>query len=104
MDPISVQNPLNWSIMRASLSAGGGLYNNGLTPPDTEAVILPIPVGVTYSADSNTATVQFRVSQNATGSATLDPAHLVFKFSGVDAYRHAMDKSADEYSGFSNIV
>ena len=67
-------------------------------------VIVPIPVGVTYSADSNTATVQFRVSQNATGSATLDPAHLVFKFSGVDAYRHAMDKSADEYSGFSNIV
>ena len=104
MDPISVQNPLNWSIARASLSAGGGLYNNGLTPPDTEAVILTIPVGVTYSADSNTATVQFRVRQNATGNATLDPSHLVFKFTGVDAYKHAMDKGADEYSGFAGIA
>jgi Tfp pilus assembly protein PilF len=104
MDPISVQNPLNWSITRASLLEGGGLYNNGLKPPDTEAVIQPIPVDVTYSADSKTATVQFQLRQNATGNATLDPSHLVFKFTGVDAYKHAMDKGADEYSGFAGIA
>lgn len=104
MDPASVQNPLNWSITRASLLEGKGLYNNGLSLPATETIILPIPVSVTYSAETNTATVQFKVSQNAAGSATLDPSHIVFKFSGLDAYKHVMDKSADEFSGFSHIA
>ena len=104
MDPASIQNPLDWSITRASIMDGGGLYNNGLTPPGTEAVIMPTPVGVTYNADTNTATVQFKVSQNATGDGTLDPANLVFKFSGIDSYKHAMDKTADSYSGFANVA
>ena len=52
----------------------------------------------------NTATVQFRISQNAEANATIDPAHIVFKFYGMDAYGKAMDQSADEYSGFSKIA
>ena len=104
MDQASVINPYNWSISRASLRENGGVYNAGLTPPKTEAVILPIPVNVAYNSETNTATVRFRVSQNAAGNATLDPAHIVFKFYGMDAYGKSMDKSADEYSGFSGIA
>jgi Flp pilus assembly protein TadD len=104
MDIASVQNPYNWGINRASIRQNGGIYNGGLTVPKTEANILPIPVNVTYDSDKNTASVRFRISQNADGNATLDPAHIVFKFYGKDTYGKAMDKSADEYSGFSSIA
>jgi hypothetical protein len=104
MDISSIQNPYNWGITRASIVQNGGVYNGGLTLPKTEATILPIPVNVTYDEDKNTATVRFRISQNAAGNATLDPAHIVFKFYGMDAYGKAMDTSADEYSGFSNVA
>jgi Flp pilus assembly protein TadD len=104
MDQASVMNPYNWLISRASLRENGGVYNLGLTVPKTEAVILPIPVSVAYDTETNTATVQFRISQNAAANATIDPAHIVFKFYGMDAYGKSMDTSADEYSGFSNIA
>ena len=103
MDQTSVMNPYNWLISRASLRENGGDYNWGLTVPKTEAVILPIPVSVAYNTETNTATVQFRISQNAAANATIDPAHIVFKFYGMDAYGKAMDTSADEYS-FSKIA
>jgi hypothetical protein len=57
-----------------------------------------------YNENTKKATVQFQISQNDTGNATLDPKHIVFKFSGVDAYAKPMDTSADAYSGFSGIV
>jgi Flp pilus assembly protein TadD len=104
MDMASVLNRNNWTITRASIRENGGVYNGGLAPPKTEAAILPIPVSVAYNAQTNTATVQFRIAQNASASATIDPAHLVFKFYGMDAYGKAMDQSADEYSGFSKIA
>jgi Flp pilus assembly protein TadD len=104
MDQASVMNPYNWLISRASLRENGGVYNWGLTVPKTEAVILPIPVNVAYDTETNTATVQFRISQNAAANATIDPSHIVFKFYGMDAYGKSMDISADEYSGFSNIA
>ncbi len=104
MDISSIQNRYNWGINRASITQNGGVYNGGFTVPKTEANILPIPVNVTYDTDKNTAIVRFRLTQNDTGNATLDPAHIVFKFYGQDAYGKAMDKSADEYSGFSNIA
>ena len=104
MDISSIQNPYNWSITRASIVQNGGVYNRGLTVPNTEATILPIPVNVTYNNAMNTASVRFRISQNAAGNATLDPAHIVFKFYGMDTYGKAMDTSADEYSGFSSVA
>jgi hypothetical protein len=99
-----VLNRYNWSISRASIRENGGVYNGGLKPPGTEAFIMPIPLSVSYNTGTNTATVRFSVSQNARVDATIDPAHLVFKFYGMDAYGKSMDKSADEYSGFSNIA
>jgi predicted GH43/DUF377 family glycosyl hydrolase len=104
MDTASVLNRYNWSISRASITQNNGVYNGGLTVPTTEATILPIPLSIAYDDTTKTATVQFRISQNAKGDATIDPKHIVFKFSGIDTYAKAMDTSADEYSGFSGIV
>jgi hypothetical protein len=104
MDEASVINPYNWKISRATIRDNGGVYNYGLTPSTKEAVILPKPANVTFNTDTNTATVYFKVSQNATADATIDPKHIVFKFAGVDAYGKAMDTSADEVSGFSCIA
>jgi Flp pilus assembly protein TadD len=104
MDQLSVLDNDNWRITRASIRENGGVYNGGLTPPKTEAAILPTPVAVAYNTETNTATVRFRISQNAQANATIDPAHIVFKFYGLDAYGKAMDQSADAYSGFSKIA
>ena len=104
MDQASVLDRFNWSITRASIRENGGVYNGGLTPPKTEAIILSTPLSIAYNDETNTATVQFRISQNADANATIDPAHIVFKFYGLDAYSKAMDQSADEYSGFSLIA
>jgi tetratricopeptide (TPR) repeat protein len=104
MDLASVLNRNNWTISRASIRANGGVYNGGFMTPDTEAYILPAPVSVSYDSGKNMATVQFRISQNAEANATIDPAHIVFKFYGLDAYGKAMDQSADEYSGFSKVA
>ena len=104
MDVSSIQNPYNWSISRASVEQNGVFYNGGLTVPNTEANILPIPEYITYNDKTNTASVRFRISQNAEGNATLDPAHIVFKFYGTDTYGKAMDTSADEFSGFRGVA
>ncbi len=104
MDEGSITDPYNWKISRATIRDNGGVYNYGLTPSSKEAVILPKPAYVTYNTETNTATVYFWISQNATADATIDPEHIVFKFSGTDAYGKAMDPSADEYSGFRGIA
>jgi Flp pilus assembly protein TadD len=104
MDEASIINPYNWKISRATIRDNGGVYNGGLTPSVKEAILLPKPAYVTFDSATNTATVRFRISQNATADATIDPKHIVFKFSGVDTYGKAMDTSADEYSGFSGVA
>jgi Flp pilus assembly protein TadD len=104
MDQASVLDRDNWRIARASIRENGGVYNGGFTPPHTEAAILSNPVSVAYNDETNTATVRFRISQNAASNATIDPAHIVFKFYGMDTYGKAMDTSADEFSGFSNVA
>jgi Flp pilus assembly protein TadD len=104
MDRASVTNPFNWSITRASFAQNHGIYNGGLKVPTTETTIRPFPINIKYNDKTDTATVSFLVSQNATGNATIDPNHIVFKFRGQDAYGKAMDLSADEYSGFSKIA
>ncbi|MEN6487751.1 MAG: tetratricopeptide repeat protein [Smithella sp.] len=104
MDVASIINPYNWKISRATIQDNGGVYNYGITPSSKEAFILPSPAYVSYNTETNTATVHFRVSQNVTSNATIDPNHIVFKFSGVDIYGKTMDTSADEYGGFSSIA
>ncbi len=104
MEAASVENPFNWNISRASGGHSWGGYNWNLPLPANDAVIPPRPVGVVYRQDLLTADVTFRISQNETGDATIDPSHVMFRFSGKDAYGNAMDLSADEYSGISLVV
>jgi len=101
MDAASVMNITNWSINKAT-GGTGGYYNNGYTPhPENEINFNPIPKSIMYDAVNLRATVTFSLSQNATGSGVIDPSHLVFKFSGTDAYGKQMDPTADEYNGFA---
>jgi len=104
MDASTVTSPAYWSITRADGQNRGGAYNWGLPSAPTDVTLSPIPVSVVYDQDSQTADVTFRLTQNASGNATLDPSHLVFAFRGLDAYGEAMDPAADEYSGISMIV
>ncbi len=103
MDLGSVSNPLNWSISKAN-NTKGGYYNNTMPVKNTEAAIAPTPLSVVYDPTTYQATITFRVSQNATGDATIDPKHLVFSFKGKDAAGRAMDSSADQIDGYSLVA
>lgn len=100
MDIASVTNPLNWSITRAN-SAEGGYYNNTMPVSSKEVAIPRFPLSVTYNYETKEATIKFRLSQNADGTATIDPKHLVFGFKGKDASGREMDSSGDEINGYS---
>ncbi len=107
MDIASVMNPANWGISKAK-DTKGGFYNNTLPIGPNEVTIPNRPFSVTYDPLTRQAKVFFILSQNSsidfgTGNAgaTIDPKHLVFKFSGVDAAGRQMDTSADQISGYS---
>lgn len=98
MDPNSVQDIWNWNISKA---AGGepGVYNHGANlHPENEAYIMPYPLAVSYDPVKQTATLYFRVSQNATGNAVMDPSHWVFRFDGTDVSGRSMDPDYDQYA------
>jgi tetratricopeptide (TPR) repeat protein len=103
MDKNSVLNPLNWSLTKAQVGFSGGAYNWGISS-STDIPVSPIPVGVQYDSETQTATVSFVLSQNAAANGTIDPSHLIFKFSGKDIYGNKMNASADEYNAISLIV
>lgn len=101
MDIASVMNPSNWEISRAK-SAEGGYYNNSMpVTSGREATVLSRPFSVTYDPTTRQASVTFSVTQNANGDATIDPSHLVFKFSGKDAEGRQMDTSGDQIDGYA---
>jgi tetratricopeptide (TPR) repeat protein len=96
MDIASVMNPTNWQISKANSIEGGYSF------PDASGrdVVIPrIPVYVAYNQFTQQAKVSFIVKQNATGDATIDPKHLVFKFMGVDSVGRKMDPGSDEIDG-----
>ena len=104
MDVASVMNTANWSISKAAAAPGkpGGVYDNGLVlNASNEASFDPIPKRVSYDPNTQQATLTFAISQGASGKSTLDPSHMVFKFSGTDANGKAMDPNADQYDGFT---
>jgi Flp pilus assembly protein TadD len=104
MDTDSIQNPFNWWISRASGTNAGGAYNWGMSIPSSEASIGAVPAAVLYDPEEFSADVTFKLAQNATKDATIDPSHIMFRFNGKDAYGKAMDLTADEYSGITQIV
>lgn len=104
MDPVSIQNPLNWGISRAPGTNAGGAYNWGMPASATDVVFPSLPAGVVYDPETFSADVTFKITQNREGNGTIDPSHMMFRFYGKDAYGKAMDLAADEYSGISEIA
>jgi len=104
MDAASVQDVFNWSITRASGTGRADGYNYDMALPATDVTLQPTPQAVYYNKDEQTATVLFKIRQNATANGTLDPSHINFTFKGKDLVGLSMDKSADRYSGFSGFA
>ncbi|TSK04493.1 MAG: tetratricopeptide repeat protein [Geobacter sp.] len=102
MDAESVQDTSNWTITKASGGAAG-YYNNLLPVLPTEAYIPQNPTSVVYDPEKQSATVTFLLSQNSTNNATIDPSHMVFKFTGTDARGKIMDPTADQFDGAAQI-
>lgn len=103
MDPESVTNPQNWVISRAS-GKGGGYYNHTLPLSDKDVELPGKPESVIYNAMTGEATITFRLKQNATGDAVIDPSHIVFKFNGKDSSGRVMDTNANEIDGYSGTA
>jgi hypothetical protein len=98
MDLKSITNTQNWTITRAN-STEAGYYNNSM-PSNGNDVSLPNnPESVIYNPLTREATSKFRLSQNAEGTAVIDPSHIVFSFKGVDAAGREMDVTADAIDG-----
>ena len=104
MDVASVENEANWNISRATGGMPGGAYNWSMPLPPSEVNVRPLPSSVSYDPATLSAAVTFSLGQNGAGDGTIDPSHLVFRFSGEDAYGLSMDRAADEYVGISLIV
>ncbi len=96
MDATSVTNPANWEISRAN-NTEGGYYMPQFG--GREVTIPTTPTFVGFNPETGQANVTFTVKQNATGDATIDPSHLIFKFSGKDAAGRQMDTAADQIDG-----
>ena len=96
MDMTSVMNLANWQISRANNTEAGYYIpqNSG-----REVNIASLPTFVSYDPETRQANITFTVQQNSAGDATIDPSHLVFKFSGLDAAGRQMDTTADEIDG-----
>lgn len=107
MDAASVMDPANWEISRSESSAGG-YYNNTMPVGSNEVSIPKRPFIVSYDPTTRQARVIFILNQNGSidigngnSGATIDPMHLVFKFSGLDAAGRQMDSSGDQITGYS---
>ena len=103
MERSDVENVTNWRIGRSSGYGPGQVYNFGLPVPDTEITLFPYPEHVIYDAEEMTATVYFKVMQNATADGTIDPSRIEFQFKGNDTFGHEMNPAYDQFSGFSKV-
>jgi hypothetical protein len=103
MDRASVENTLNWRIGRSSNPEPGGAYNFGRPLPESEIELPPYPHHIYYDQQSLTATVYFKIRQNASADGTIDPSHVEFRFDGKDVYGNRMDAGFDQFTGFSGV-
>ncbi|HEY4745645.1 MAG TPA: tetratricopeptide repeat protein [Desulfuromonadaceae bacterium] len=98
MDVSSITNPTNWTISRAN-STQAGYYNYMMPLSSKDATVRTNPDSIMYNALTYEATVSFRINQNSTGDAVIDPSHLVFTFNGKDAQGRTMDQTANAVDG-----
>ena len=103
MERSEVENVVNWRIGRSSGHGPGQVYNFNLPVPDTEVELFPYPEQVIYDAEKMTATVYFKIQQNAAADGTIDPSHIEFQFKGKDAFGYKMNADFDQFSGFSRV-
>ncbi|MBW1705115.1 MAG: tetratricopeptide repeat protein [Deltaproteobacteria bacterium] len=103
MDRVSVEDRFNWKISRATGAGPGEAYNFGFPVASTEISITSFPDNVYWDEETMTARVQFTIRQNDSADGTIDPAHIEFKFTGVDKYGLSMDPDKDQYTGFSRV-
>ena len=101
MDYASVSNVLNWTITRGN-SSQSGYYNNTMPLSASDAVLSPLPESVSYDSVSGVAFVSFRLNQNSSGTALIDPKHIVFTFYGEDASGQTMDLTANAIDGYAS--
>jgi tetratricopeptide (TPR) repeat protein len=101
MDQDSVQDIFNWTIQRSTQTDPGMRYNNGLSVPSTEIKPHLYPLDVYYDKETMTAKVRFQLTQNDSADGTIDPSHIVFNFTGVDAEGNRLDADYDQFMGFS---
>jgi Flp pilus assembly protein TadD len=104
MDRESVENVMNWQIGRTIGQGPGQAYNFSLPIPSTEITVTPLPDSVYYNEDKLTATVFFKIQQNASADGTIDPLHIEFKFIGKDSFGYEMDPNYDQFTGFSGAA
>ena len=104
MDQRSVENVFNWNIARAIGTGRGDGYNSDMSPPSTDVNLQPTPLGVYYDPATQSATVLFNLTQNATADGTIDPRHINFSFAGKDVTGLTMDKTANMYSGYAGVA
>jgi Flp pilus assembly protein TadD len=104
MDRESVENVMNWQIGRTIGQGPGQAYNFSLPIPSTEITVTPLPDSVYYNEDKLTATVFFKIQQNAAADGTIDPLHIEFKFIGKDSFGYEMDPNYDQFTGFSGAA
>lgn len=101
MDPASVNNISNWSMRKAQgavINSSTGLYENGRYL-STDTNISPIPSKVSYDPTTQEATIFFSLSQNSSGTGTIDTSGIVFSFNGKDVNGKKMDPTANEIDG-----
>lgn len=101
MDAESITNVANWSITRGN-NAYSGYYNDLMAVTSNEAQLSYVPLSVSYDTTTYEATVQFRLAQNSSGTAKIDPKHIVFTFNGKDIYGQTMDLTANAIDGYSS--
>ena len=98
MNVASVTNPQNWSISR-STSGDGGVYMKSADLSAKDVVLPNNPEAIMYNPYTMEATISFRLTQNSTKDAVIDPSHIVFKFSGTDVSGKKMDITKDQIDG-----
>jgi Flp pilus assembly protein TadD len=103
MDSSSVNNITNWTISRGD-NAQSGYYNNSMPVSSKDAKIPSMPVSVIYNASKQEAYVTFRLYQNSSGDAKIDPKHLVFTFNGKDSTGQSMDQTANAIDGYASTA
>ena len=98
MDASSVTNASNWTISKGN-NPQSGFYNNTMPSSSKDAAIPSAPISVAYNSVTKEATVSFRLKQNSTGDAVIDPNHLVFTFKGKDSAGQNIDPNANSIDG-----